>query len=138
VRSLYALHKASDQSCCQKGRSVAIVAAYLMHSRDLDPDSALSLIRKVRPSIEPNEGFLHQLGLYYASKCKITKKNKNIRTFYMERAVKDSLNGDGSDLRVDMFAKFPHTPGTSTPSTPGVPRRRIRCKLCVSWRQENT
>ena len=67
----------------------------------------------------------------------------------MERAVKDSLSkhrfsvgssvdansstnvdGDGSDLRVDMFAKFPHTPGTSTPSTPGVPRRRIRCKLC--------
>ena len=52
VRSLYALHMVSDQSCCQEGRSVAIVAAYLMHSRDLDPDSALSLIRKVRPSIE--------------------------------------------------------------------------------------
>lgn len=40
------------------------------------------------------------------------------------------VDGDGSDVRADMFAKFPYTPGTSTPSTPIMPRRRIRCKLC--------
>lgn len=34
------------------GRSSTIVAAYLMYSRNLDPSSALELIRKARPSIE--------------------------------------------------------------------------------------
>lgn len=39
---------------CHAGisRSSTIVAAYLMHSRNLDPSSALELIRKARPSIE--------------------------------------------------------------------------------------
>jgi protein-tyrosine phosphatase len=34
------------------GRSSTIVAAYLMYSRNLDPSSALELIRKARPNIE--------------------------------------------------------------------------------------
>lgn len=33
------------------GRSVTIVAAFLMYSRHLDRDSALELIREARPSI---------------------------------------------------------------------------------------
>ena len=34
------------------GRSVAIVAAYLMYSRHLDTEAALGLIRESRPNIE--------------------------------------------------------------------------------------
>ena len=34
------------------GRSATIVAAYLMYSRNLDPEAALEIIRNVRPNIE--------------------------------------------------------------------------------------
>lgn len=40
------------------------------------------------------------------------------------------VDGDGSDIRADMFARFPATPGSSTPASPGIPHRRIRCKMC--------
>ena len=35
-----------------KGRSVAIVAAYLMYARELSPTEALDLVRKARPAAE--------------------------------------------------------------------------------------
>jgi len=50
--------------------------------------------------------------------------------FYLERAVEEILNGDGTAPETDMFAKFPRTPTDSAPATPGGPRRRIRCKMC--------
>ncbi|KAK0454898.1 hypothetical protein EV421DRAFT_1759917 [Armillaria borealis] len=50
--------------------------------------------------------------------------------FYMERAVEEVMNGDGTLPPTDMFAKFPRTPSDSTPATPVGPRRRIRCKMC--------
>lgn len=40
------------------------------------------------------------------------------------------LDGDGSLLETEMFAKYPHSPTDSSPATPGGPRRRIRCKMC--------
>ena len=48
------------------GRSSTIVAAYLMHSRNLDPSSALELIRKARPFIEC---VLHSFPKFFPS-CK--------------------------------------------------------------------
>lgn len=36
---------------CLKGRSVTIVAAFLMYSLNLDRDASLQLIRSARPSI---------------------------------------------------------------------------------------
>jgi len=51
--------------------------------------------------------------------------------FYLERAINEIMNGDGSELHTDMFAKFPRSPTDSAPVTPGGgPRRRIRCKAC--------
>ncbi|KAI9463024.1 hypothetical protein F5148DRAFT_1276528 [Russula earlei] len=96
---------------CQAGmsRSVAVAAAYLMYSQNIDTIAALDLIRKVRPNIE---------------------RDKATRMFYLERAVEEILNGDGSFPETDMFAKFPRTPTDSAPATPGGPRRRIRCKMC--------
>ncbi|KAK7061111.1 tyrosine protein phosphatase yvh1 [Paramarasmius palmivorus] len=120
---------------CQAGisRSSAIVAAYLMYDRHLTPDEALDLIRKARPSIDPNPGFLLQLEIFYNASYKITGRDKTTRMWYMERTVEEVLNGDGSIPSTDMFAKFPLTPSASTPNTPGGhrgPRRRIRCKMC--------
>ncbi|KAJ7108682.1 hypothetical protein C8R44DRAFT_803346 [Mycena epipterygia] len=118
---------------CQAGmsRSVTIVAAYLMYTQNIDTQSALDVIRKARPNIEPNPGFLLQLEIFHKAAFKISRKDKSTRMFYLERAVEEVMNGDGSLPETDMFAKFPRTPSDSAPATPGGgPRRRIRCKMC--------
>ncbi|KAF9051219.1 hypothetical protein BDZ89DRAFT_1088719 [Hymenopellis radicata] len=117
---------------CQAGmsRSATIVAAYLMYTRHLTPEAALELIRKSRPQIDPNTGFLVQLELFHKASFRISQRDKSTRMFYMERAVEEVMNGDGTLPPTDMFAKFPRTPTDSTPNTPGGPRRRIRCKMC--------
>ncbi|KAF8960298.1 hypothetical protein BDZ97DRAFT_2037868 [Flammula alnicola] len=121
---------------CQAGvsRSSTIVAAYLMYSKKIDPQAALDLIKKARPSVEPNQGFLQQLELFHDARYKISRREKAIRMFYMGRAVEEVMNGDGSPPETEMFAKYPRTPSDSLPNTPGGPRRRIRCKMC-RWQE---
>ncbi|KAG6897417.1 hypothetical protein C0992_001731 [Termitomyces sp. T32_za158] len=114
----------------QIGRSASVVAAYLMYSKRLDMEAALEMIRKVRPSIEPNEGFLRQLEIFQQAQYRISRRDKTTRLYYMERAYDEVMNGDGSFPENNMFAKYPSTPSDSTPNTPGYPRRRIRCKMC--------
>jgi protein-tyrosine phosphatase len=48
---------------CYQGRSrcVAIVIAYLMKYLNYSLDNALNAIRQVRPSAQPNTGFMKQL-----------------------------------------------------------------------------
>ncbi|KAI0760066.1 hypothetical protein C8Q74DRAFT_1319312 [Fomes fomentarius] len=113
---------------CQAGmsRSVAIVAAYLMVTQGLDPEGALETIRKARPDVQPNEGFMRQLHIFYQTSFKVSKRDKETRMFYLERVVNEVMNGEG-DVETDMFAKFPYSP-TDSPAPP--PRRRIRCKMC--------
>ncbi|CAE6419977.1 unnamed protein product [Rhizoctonia solani] len=117
---------------CMAGmsRSATIAAAYLMYSQGLDPTGALELIREVRPTIQPNPSFLHQLDVFHAAYCKISKRDKNIREYYLERTTNEIINGDGSALDMSMIASYPRTPTASAPATPGGPRRRIRCKMC--------
>ncbi|KNZ78667.1 Dual specificity protein phosphatase 12 [Termitomyces sp. J132] len=117
---------------CHAGvsRSASLIAAYLMYSKRLDRETALEMIRNVRPSIEPNEGFLRQLEIFHQAQYKISRRDKTTRLYYMERAYDEVMNGDGSLPEIDMFAKYPSTPSDSTPNTPGYPRRRIRCKMC--------
>ncbi|EPQ52031.1 hypothetical protein GLOTRDRAFT_80177 [Gloeophyllum trabeum ATCC 11539] len=116
---------------CQAGmsRSATIAAAYLMYARNMDPASALEHIRKVRPQTMPNEGFLRQLDVFYKASFKVSRHDKNVRMFYLERAVAEMMNGYG-EIETDMFAKYPPTPSDSVPPTPGGLHRRIRCKLC--------
>ncbi|KAJ7247897.1 hypothetical protein B0H12DRAFT_1186698 [Mycena haematopus] len=117
---------------CQAGmsRSVTIVAAYLMYTRNIDTQAALDIIRQARPNIDPNPGFLQQLEIFHQASFSISRKNQTTRRFYMERTVGEVMNGDGSLPETDMFAKYPRTPSDSAPATPGGPRRRIRCKMC--------
>ncbi|KAJ7031964.1 hypothetical protein C8F04DRAFT_1108759 [Mycena alexandri] len=117
---------------CQAGmsRSVTLVAAYLMYTQNINPQAALDIIRTARPNVEPNSGFLLQLEIFHNAAFKISRRDKTTRMFYMERAVEEVMNGDGSLPETDMFAKFPRTPTDSAPATPGGPRRRIRCKMC--------
>ncbi|CCO27266.1 Tyrosine-protein phosphatase yvh1 Short=PTPase yvh1 [Rhizoctonia solani AG-1 IB] len=117
---------------CMAGmsRSATIAAAYLMYTKGLDPTGALELIREVRPTIQPNPSFLHQLDVFHAAYCKISKRDKNIREYYLERTANEMINGDGSAPDMSMIASYPRTPTASAPATPGGPRRRIRCKMC--------
>ncbi|KAK7441037.1 tyrosine protein phosphatase yvh1 [Stygiomarasmius scandens] len=131
---------------CHAGvsRSATIVAAYLMYSRRIDPEEALNMIRDLRPEVDPNPGFLIQLEIFHNAAYKISRRDKTTRLFYMERAMEEVMNGDGTLPTTDMFARLPpslphsahnpsstSTPITSTPSTPlPIPRRRIRCKMC--------
>ncbi|KAF9817014.1 hypothetical protein IEO21_03688 [Rhodonia placenta] len=116
---------------CQAGisRSATIVAAYLMYVRHIDVGSALELIRKARPSVQPNPGFLRQLEIFHQASYKVSKRDKATRMFYLERVVQNVMNGDG-EVETDFFAKFPQTPSDSVPPTPTGPRRKIRCKMC--------
>ncbi|KAJ3551832.1 hypothetical protein NM688_g4482 [Phlebia brevispora] len=110
-------------------RSATIVAAYLMYAKGLDPTTALDLIRAARPYVDPNSNFLHQLEIFYQASCKVSKHDKGVRMFYLDRTVKEIMNGDGS-VDSTMFPNYPRTPSVSAPTTPGGPRRRIRCKMC--------
>ncbi|KAI0739126.1 hypothetical protein C8Q80DRAFT_1112923 [Daedaleopsis nitida] len=113
---------------CQAGmsRSVAIVAAYLMVTQGLDPEAALETIRKARPDVQPNEGFMRQLEIFHKASFKVSKRDKETRLFYLERVVNEVMNG-GGDVETDMFAKFPYSPSDSPAPQP---RRKIRCKMC--------
>ncbi|KAI0295742.1 hypothetical protein BC826DRAFT_1091313 [Russula brevipes] len=117
---------------CQAGtsRSATVAAAYIMYSQNVDTNTAMDLIRKVRPSINPNAGFMAQLEIFHHASFRVSRRDKATRMFYLERAVEEILNGDGSAPELDMCAKFPRTPTDSAPATPGGPRRRIRCKMC--------
>ncbi|KAL8826645.1 MAG: hypothetical protein Q9191_003677, partial [Dirinaria sp. TL-2023a] len=53
-----------------KSRSAAFLIAYLLFlNPTLDFQSALGLIRRCRPSAEPNSGFMSQLELYHRMQC---------------------------------------------------------------------
>ncbi|KAG2041134.1 hypothetical protein BDR03DRAFT_947110 [Suillus americanus] len=102
-----------------------------MYSLKLDPESAVDMIRAVRPIVEPNEGFMEQLRVFHRSSYKFTQRDKATRMFYLERTMEEIMNGDGSIPDNAMFAKHPRTPSDSVPNTPMiVPSRRIRCKMC--------
>jgi len=48
-----------------KSRSATCCIAYMMHKYHVSPQEALDHIRKVRPIVEPNEGFWQQLEMYH-------------------------------------------------------------------------
>ncbi|PCH39447.1 hypothetical protein WOLCODRAFT_85674 [Wolfiporia cocos MD-104 SS10] len=128
---------------CQAGvsRSATIVAAYLMYAQHIDVETAMGMIRNVRPYVQPNPGFLRQLEVFHEASYKVSRHDKATRMYYLERVVQDVMNGDGS-VESEFFAKYPRTPTDSAPPTPQGPRRKIRCKMCrhlctlTSCRQE--
>jgi len=101
-----------------------------MFVKEVTLDAALEIIETARPEISPNDGFISQLRLFQGTSYKLSRWNKPTRMFYLDRAAREVLNGDGSDLPLHMLAKYPRSPGDSGPATPGVSRRRIRCRLC--------
>lgn len=104
-----------------------MVAAYLMYSRNLSPEEALSLIRKARPQVDPNDSFLAQLQIFHKASCRVSMHDKATRMFYLERMVKGIINGEPLDT--DVLAAPRATPKESSNGS-HQPRQRIRCKMC--------
>jgi len=117
---------------CQAGysRSPALVAAYIMFVKEIGLEAAIEIIHLARPFANPNDSFITQLTIFQETSYNLSRWNKPTRMFYLERAAREIMNGEGSDLPLHMLAKFPRSPGDSGPVTPGLPRRRIRCRLC--------
>nr|CDI55933.1 related to Tyrosine specific protein phosphatase and dual specificity protein phosphatase [Melanopsichium pennsylvanicum 4] len=92
---------------CQAGcsRSVAIVAAYLMHTRRISSDTAVGMIKRRRADAGPNRGFLAQLELYEQVGFEIDMKWQAVRRFLMSKT--DILNGDSTD---DMLLSYYPSP----------------------------
>lgn len=65
-------------------RSASIVAAYLMRTRHWTVEKALEFIRKARPAIGPNEGFLRQLSLYKRMQCRLDTSHKAYKLYKLE------------------------------------------------------
>ena len=106
----------------------------------------------------PNPNFVQQLELFHKAHYHISKKEKDIRLYYLGRTVEEVMSkfychitpefddqcflfdltfyrttdGDGTISDLGMFASYPRTPATdSNPVTPvPIPHRRIRCKMC--------
>ncbi|KAF8545101.1 protein-tyrosine phosphatase-like protein [Trichophaea hybrida] len=51
-----------------KSRSATVLAAHLMQKRQINAIEAVDIIRKIRPFVEPNPGFMEQLDLYHKMK----------------------------------------------------------------------
>lgn len=66
---------------CHAGvsRSATVVIAFLMHSESLSVDEALRELRKVRPCVQPNQGFIVQLRRFAELGCNIQRDVKLAR-----------------------------------------------------------
>ncbi|KAI8819665.1 protein-tyrosine phosphatase-like protein [Fimicolochytrium jonesii] len=107
-------------------RSAAVVIAYLMKTRKMDLKSAFAFVMAVRPSIGPNEGFMHQLQLWEAMNCELDPAYPGYRMFRMKQMAKARLEGraEGS------MPGFDQSPtAVSDLSAPGS-NRTLRCRKC--------
>ena len=55
-----------------------------MATEGLTPEQAINAIRKMRPIVNPNTGFLIQLQLFYEMRCKLDPENESYRLYKME------------------------------------------------------
>ncbi|KAJ1962490.1 tyrosine protein phosphatase yvh1 [Dipsacomyces acuminosporus] len=74
---------------CMAGqsRSVAAAAAYLMEKDGLAADQALAMIKEKRSQINPNEGFVEQLELYYDIQFDVSPTNALYRRFLINHSA---------------------------------------------------
>lgn len=107
---------------CQAGisRSASIVAAYLIASQKLTRAGAVELIKKKRPGIRPNDGFLKQLDTFHSARCIVSVEDKTTRLHYIEKTVRLNQAGEGIQVEKEMLASVPKK----------ASGRRIRCKMC--------
>ncbi|KDQ08630.1 hypothetical protein BOTBODRAFT_148608 [Botryobasidium botryosum FD-172 SS1] len=130
---------------CHAGmsRSASIAAAYLMKSQDMDVATAVNLMKKARPIVQPNKGFLHQLEIFRSASYRVYPSYKPARKYFMKRTVIDisgpnpTGGSKSSKMTIGMSSSRSGTAvGSSTEPTPSsgaasmMDWRRIRCRKC--------
>lgn len=103
-------------------RSPAIVNAYLMHKYNLTYDQAMHALKRKKPDVEPNEGFVEQLKLFKAMGCKVDPSQTEYREFLVQNSLK--LDPSGSLLRdLNLFGSEKNRENSTNAF-------QLRCKRC--------
>ncbi|CAL8464986.1 g4521 [Coccomyxa elongata] len=101
-------------------RSATMVSAYLMATEGLTPEQAISAIKKARPIVNPNSGFLIQLQLFYEMSCKLDPENEGYRLYKMEELGKQWWKE--MTVEMDTLAQVSDAPELQV--------ARYRCRKC--------
>jgi dual specificity phosphatase 12 len=82
-----------------KSRSATCVLAYLIQKYDITPKQALEQVRQSRPLVEPNEGFMQQLEMYYRMRAPINVEESPVyqRWMYQREVQLSSDCGQAPD-----------------------------------------
>lgn len=129
-----------QSSAMGKSRSATLLTAYLLSTNpSLDPQAALTLIRQIRPSADPNAGFMHQLHLYHSTSCSTTlDANPAYQRWLYHRTIQASISsgtapetdtlpfGDEGPLTLAHDGNSNHD--SSSSSKPMVEYRCRRCR----------
>lgn len=74
-----------------KSRSATCVLAWMIHKFHISPTQALQQLRRSRPLVEPNEGFMQQLEMYYQMNMPDNVEESPIyQRWLYQRAVQES------------------------------------------------
>jgi len=104
-------------------RSAAIVAQHLMRSEHVSVMAALATIRNQRADVEPNHGFLKQLGAF-EKQLNSAEPPHSAQT--SASSTRDNSCTDASDSDASIL---------SPPSTPRAPPASPPCVELSRWRQ---
>ncbi|KAI5479904.1 hypothetical protein MNV49_002462 [Pseudohyphozyma bogoriensis] len=135
---------------CQAGvsRSTTLVAAFLMAELDLDVESAVEMVRRVRSQVEPTEFFMQQLEMYERCECewdpvKIASALERKRSGSRKGSFgDDTAKPNAVPMRKRLTARSEDKKPESTKRGPAsvekignkeqvkIVGKRIRCKMC--------
>ena len=131
-----------------KSRSTTILIAYLLSQNpQLDPQSALDIIRQARPFAEPNTGFMEQLSLYHDMKCPSTQQALDNHPLYQrwlyKRAVEASVaagvapelselrfGDEGTAVPINLAAEEGGSADLTAGGSLSEPTMSYRCRRC--------
>lgn len=89
-----------------RSRSATLIIAYLLSSDDsLDVSSALALLTQSRPCVQPNAGFMLQLGLYFSMGCPVELDKEAAYYRWLERRGGRKKSGSWEDIKGKVRAR---------------------------------
>ena len=101
----------------------------------LTPETALELVRNCRPIIEPNDGFMEQLWLYYSMGCPgIIESHPQYQRWLYRQTVKRSLHmhkaPDVAQVRFEDEHDEFHPGNSTSTENQHLSKVEIRCRRC--------
>mmetsp|Transcript_47476 Transcript_47476/g.122911 ORF Transcript_47476/g.122911 Transcript_47476/m.122911 type:complete len:282 (-) Transcript_47476:146-991(-) len=122
---------------CMNGesRSATAVAAYMMAEMGMSAKEALTTMRKIRPNISPNKGFLEQLKMFENMGCKLEGSTPFHTRFRLRQRQEEREagypNGMG-EYADDATAAYMKCGGGAVPAE-YAGEVVYSCKMCRKW-----